>query len=39
MRVHTQLMEHELVSAAMGGEIESVEVSALPARELKTFSI
>ena len=28
MRVHTQLMEHELVSAAMGGDIESVEVSA-----------
>ena len=28
MRVHTQLMEHELVSAAMGGDIETVEVSA-----------
>ncbi|MDA7615382.1 translation initiation factor IF-2 [bacterium] len=28
MRVYTQLMEHELVSAAMGGDIESVEVSA-----------
>lgn len=28
MRVHTQLMEHELVSTAMGGDIESVEVSA-----------
>jgi len=28
MRVHTQLMEHELVPAAMGGDIETVEVSA-----------
>ncbi|MDB4544402.1 translation initiation factor IF-2 N-terminal domain-containing protein, partial [Akkermansiaceae bacterium] len=28
MRVQTQLMEHELVSTAMGGDIETVEVSA-----------
>jgi len=28
MRVHTQLMEHELVSTSMGGDVETVEVSA-----------
>ncbi|MDA7881144.1 translation initiation factor IF-2 [Akkermansiaceae bacterium] len=28
MRVQTQLMEHELVSTAMGGDIETVEASA-----------